>query len=56
MLSGELAVIGCPHTESLTGSDGQVRKSSGYLTGLVERPAGRWRLRHAHWSTHPAGG
>lgn len=52
-LTSDLAAIGCPYAEELTGMDGHVQAERGYLTGVLERRAGRWRFRHAHWSTRP---
>lgn len=52
-LSPTLAVVGSTYVEVQTDAQGHEHTDSGYFTGIAEQRAERWRLRSAHWSTHP---
>jgi hypothetical protein len=51
VLTPQLAVVGASYFESQTDAAGHEHEVTGYVTALARLHAGRWRLRHAHWSS-----
>lgn len=49
-LAPGLAVVAAPYHEVRVDSLGERVDESGYMTGVVEDRAGRWRFRDLHWS------
>jgi hypothetical protein len=50
-LTRRLALVAVPWRETLTASNGQVMKQTGFFTGIAEYRNGRWQFRDAHWSS-----
>jgi hypothetical protein len=49
-LTPDLAVFSSSWREELIDSEGGRTQQAGYFSGIVERHAGGWRFRDAHWS------
>lgn len=50
-LGADLAMVATPYREAIDLVSGDELRFSGYLTALVARTDGGWKLRNLHWSS-----